>query len=67
MTWGQLGELALRARRPALYGDRHVLLDVHELWLPRSDPDGLRLEAEGCYHARELLECSDRWRASRGC
>jgi hypothetical protein len=46
---GQLGELALRARRPALYGDPTVLLDVHELWLPGSDPDGLRLEVEGCY------------------
>jgi hypothetical protein len=46
---GQLGELALRARRPALYGDPSVLLDVRELWLPGSDPDGLQLEAEGCY------------------
>lgn len=45
----QLGEFALRARRPAPYGDPTVLLDVHELWLPRPDPDGLELEAEGCY------------------
>lgn len=46
---GQLGECALRARRPTTYGDPSVLLDVHELWLPGPDPDGLRLEAEGCY------------------
>lgn len=45
----QLGEFALRARRPALYGDPSVLLDVRELWLPGPDPDGLRLEAEGCH------------------
>jgi hypothetical protein len=45
----QLGELTLRARRPASYGDPNVLLDVRELWLPGSDPDGLGLEAEGCY------------------
>ncbi len=46
---GQFGEFALRARRPALYGDPNVLLDIRELWLPGSDPDGLRLEAGGCY------------------
>jgi hypothetical protein len=45
----QLGEFALRARRPALYGEPNVLLDIRELWLPGPDPDGLRLEAEGCY------------------
>ena len=45
----QLGEFALRARRPALYGDPNVLLDVRELWLPGPDPDGLRQEAEGCH------------------
>jgi len=45
----QLGECALRARRPDPYGDPAVLLDVHELWLPGPDPDGLELEAEGCY------------------
>ena len=45
----QLGEIALRARRPALYGDPGVLLDIRELWLPGPDPDGLRLEAEGCH------------------
>jgi len=46
---GQFGECALRARRPVLYGDPGVLLDVRELWLPGPDPDGLRLEAEGCH------------------
>ena len=45
----QFGEFALRARRPVLYGDPRVLLDVRELWLPGPDPDGLRLEAEGCH------------------
>jgi hypothetical protein len=45
----QLGEIALRARRPALYGAPNVLLDVRELWLPGPDPDGLRLEDEGCH------------------
>lgn len=45
----QLGEIALRARRPALYGDPGVVLDIRELWLPRPDPDGLRLEAQGCH------------------
>jgi hypothetical protein len=44
---GQFGEFALRARRPTLYGDPGVLLDVRELWLLGSDPDGLGLEAEG--------------------
>jgi hypothetical protein len=46
---GQFGEFALRARRPAPYGDPSVLLDVRELWLPGPDPDGLRQEAEGCH------------------
>jgi hypothetical protein len=45
----QLGEFALRARRPARYGDPNVLLDVREVWLPGPDPDGLGLKAEGCY------------------
>jgi hypothetical protein len=43
-----LGELSLRARRPTLYGEVSAVLDVHELWVPGQDPDGLRLEAEGC-------------------
>ena len=46
---GLFGEFALRARRPALYGDPSVLLDVRELWLPGPDPDGLRQEAEDCH------------------
>lgn len=45
----QLGELSLRARRPALYGEVSAVLDVYELWVPGPDPDGLRLEAEGCH------------------
>jgi hypothetical protein len=45
----RLGELSLRARRPAPYGDLSAVLDVRELWVPGRDPDGLRLEAEGCY------------------
>jgi hypothetical protein len=44
-----LGELSLRARRPALYGEVSAVLDVHELWVQGSDPDGLRLEAEDCH------------------
>jgi hypothetical protein len=44
-----LGELSLRARRPAPYREVSAVLDVHELWLPGPDPDGLGLEAEGCY------------------
>jgi hypothetical protein len=43
----QLGELSLRARRPAPYGDVSAVLDVYELWVP--GPDGLGLEAEGCH------------------
>ena len=62
----QLGEIALRARRPGLYGDPGVLLDVRELWLPGPDPDGLRLDP-GLSHAGRLLECSDRRGAARGC
>jgi hypothetical protein len=45
----KLGQIALRARRPAPYGDPNVVLDVRELWLPGSDPDDLGLEAEGCH------------------
>jgi hypothetical protein len=45
----QLGELSLRARRPAPYGEVSAVLDVYELWVAGPDPDGLRLEAEGCY------------------
>jgi len=45
----RLGELSLRARRPAPYGDLSAVLDVRELWAPGLDPDGLGLEAEGCY------------------
>lgn len=48
----QPGELALRARRPDLYGDPHVLLDIRELWLGGPDPDGLRLENQGCHMQR---------------
>ncbi len=44
-----LGELSLRARRPAPHGEVSAVLDVHELWVPGPDPDGLRLEAEGCH------------------
>lgn len=45
----QLGEFSLRARRPAPYGEVSVVLDIYELWVPGHDPDGLRLEAEGCH------------------
>ncbi|MGP0101440.1 MAG: hypothetical protein ACLPUT_07460 [Solirubrobacteraceae bacterium] len=48
----QFGEFAIRARRPAPYGDPRVVLDVRELWLPGPDPDDLGLEAEGCYTQR---------------
>lgn len=45
----QLEEVVLRARRPALYGDPTVLLDVRELWHPGKDHDDLSLDAEGHY------------------
>jgi hypothetical protein len=51
-TAARLGELSLRARRPAPYGEVSAVLDVHELWVPGRDPDGLRLEDEGCYTHR---------------
>jgi len=41
--------LALRARRPTLYGDPTVLLDIVELWHAGNDPDGLGLESESCH------------------
>lgn len=45
----QLAELAISARRPTTYGGPPVRVEVHELWLPGSDPHGLGLEAHGCY------------------
>lgn len=45
----QLGELVVSARRPTTYAGPSAKLEVRELWLPGADPDGLGLEAHGCY------------------
>lgn len=42
------GELAVRARRPVHYGGPPATIDVRELWVAGTDPDGLGLEQHGC-------------------
>lgn len=44
-----LSELRVRAVRPQHYGGPAAVIDVHELWVSGSDPDGLGLEHEGCH------------------
>ena len=61
------GELSLRARRPAPYGEVSAVLDVHELWVPGPDPDGLRVGGRGLPPARGLVERAARGRSARGC
>jgi hypothetical protein len=44
-----LAEIAVAARRPTTYGGPAAKIEVHELWLPGADPDGLALEGHGCH------------------
>jgi hypothetical protein len=39
--------IAIRARWPL--GAPEIVITVHEIWLPGSDPDGLGLTGHGCY------------------
>jgi len=45
----QLAEMVVSARRPTTYGGPPAKIEVRELWVPGADPDGLDLEAHGCY------------------
>lgn len=42
-------EILIRARRPELYGDPSVTIDIAEAWADGADPDGLRITSSGCF------------------